>query len=150
MHGIQSKHCWHFASNGSEMYKLSLEPNMTMMTHEPLSAVAVHADPTTGPARPICSPPITPLSFVVVCLLPDGKKKMPVFFVGHVLHAEPAKMWRIRCMRRHRFGQFVFPTHDDIDTYCHDEIVRVLSIPKIIRGIHHFPDDFSDYASAMR
>jgi hypothetical protein len=84
--------------------------------------------------------------FVLLRLVSEGRKKSrPIFYVGLVISAAGPKMWRIKCMRRHGDSdrQFVFPDEHDIDTYLEDEIVTVLSSPKIVRNIHYFSDDFS-------
>jgi hypothetical protein len=97
---------------------------------------------------------IIPERFVVVRIIPQGKKKVfPVYFVGFVICVEPGRLWRIKCMRRHRYrlNDFVFPEKEDSDLYTSDEVVKVLSEPKILRNnVHHFSDELSPFLSGLR
>jgi hypothetical protein len=98
--------------------------------------------------------PISLNSFVVLHLWPTLKKTAsPVFYVGQVVSEEPARMWRIKCMRRYRraVNQFIFPDQDDIDTYSYDEVVKVLSVQQIVRSVYHFQEDeLMEYSFSMR
>jgi hypothetical protein len=61
-------------------------------------------------------------------------------------------MQTVQYMRRHRSSsnQFVFPIIPDIHAYSLNDIVRILGQPKIVRDIHNFPDDVSEYLSHLR
>jgi hypothetical protein len=97
---------------------------------------------------------ITPDSFVIVQIIPQGKKKVsPVHYVGNVICAEKGGFWCILFMRRHgcELNQFIFPEKEDTELYCIDEIVKVLCTPKVLRNnVHNFPDDLSFYRTTLR
>jgi hypothetical protein len=45
---------------------------------------------------------------------------------------------------------FIFPHEEDISIYLHEEIVCVLTQPKVSRGVHYFSEDFMPYANGLR
>jgi hypothetical protein len=97
--------------------------------------------------------PIKEGDFVVLRLEPKGRKKFSaVYYVGHVVCSSGQKMWRINCMRRHgdSYNEYIFPDAPDSDIYFTDEIVHILSSPKLSRSVHIFPDNLSVYHSGLR
>jgi hypothetical protein len=69
-----------------------------------------------------------------------------------VLSKSGIDLYRIQCLRRHgdSLNEFIYPNQEDIDIYSVSHIVRVLSRPKVVRGVYYFPDDFSDVISGLR
>jgi hypothetical protein len=91
--------------------------------------------------------------FVILQLIPEGRRKQkPLFYVGHIICSSGPRMWKVQCMRRYgdAINQFVFPDKEDCEIYLHDEIVKVLSSPKVAHSVYHFVDDFTPYSSSLR
>jgi hypothetical protein len=90
--------------------------------------------------------------YVLLQCVPEKKKQQPVHFVGSVVEMKEREMWRIRCMRRQRLSinDFFFPTVPDENDYPLEDVVRVLSLPKIVRGVYSFADDLSSFSAALR
>ena len=78
--------------------------------------------------------------------------QQPVYFVGIVVEMKEGKMWRIRCMRRLRLSmkEFFFPTVPDENDFPLEDAVRMLSLPKRVRGVYNFADDLSSFGAALR
>jgi hypothetical protein len=92
-------------------------------------------------------------SYVVLKLLPHGKKKVhPVYYIGSVICADGVG-WKIQCMRRKQGASnaFLYPPQEDIDTYNKDTIVKVLKAPKVARNVYYFhSDDICAFEGALR
>ncbi len=88
-----------------------------------------------------------------------GQKTNFAYYVGHAMQWMNVSLddgisgWRMKCMRRYRssVNEFVFPCVDDISTYSLDDIIEVLSPPKVDdRGVHHFRNDLLPYVPHLR
>jgi hypothetical protein len=96
--------------------------------------------------------PIEADAYVVIKLLPKGKRTAhPVFYIGSVVCQEKDR-WKLQCMLRHKSSMncFVYPVHEDIDIYPESDIIKVLKTPKVVKTVHHFSDDLSEFSHAMR
>jgi hypothetical protein len=74
------------------------------------------------------------------------KGTMYAYYVGSVMSPVDDYKFQVQCMRRHgslSHADFVFPSADDTSIFSRDDILTILSEPKITRGMHHFSDDFS-------
>jgi hypothetical protein len=95
----------------------------------------------------------------VVQLNPEGKRKKvtPAFYVGVIVEwKDDQGGWLIRCMRRVSAfctHQFCYPDLDDVCLYSPLDIMKRLSIPKIVgrREVYHFDvTQLTDYVHALR
>jgi hypothetical protein len=80
--------------------------------------------------------------FHVVQVIADTRLNTAIYYVGHIISKEP-KGYSIQCLRRYNTyasstNQFINPTEDDICLYQNEDIVQLLSHPKIVRGVHQF------------
>jgi hypothetical protein len=90
------------------------------------------------------------LAILIVVQMPitsrSVKGTMYAYYVGSVMSPVDDYKFQVQCMRRHgslSHADFVFPSADDISIFSRDDILTILSEPKITRGMHHFSDDFS-------
>jgi hypothetical protein len=88
---------------------------------------------------------------LLIKLIPLGRNKTPVFYVGIVLQ----KMddgWKIQCLRKQdrRLMGFIYPTSEDVAVYSDKDVCKVLQTPKIVRSVHYFADDLSEYINHLR
>ena len=53
----------------------------------------------------------------------------------------------VKCFRRltTSLNKFVYPERDDFTDVRSQDIVHILQIPKIVRDIHYFSDDLSNF-----
>jgi hypothetical protein len=89
--------------------------------------------------------------FVVVKLVPKGKKIKPAYYVGYVSNVV-GENYTIQCLRRYSSSscrEFIFPGQDDISIYDIRDIVAVLLKPKCSRGIHYFSDELLETLSGL-
>jgi hypothetical protein len=81
--------------------------------------------------------------FHVVRVIADSRLCTPIYYVGRIMAKEP-KGYSIQCLRRYNtqsLNLFIYPPEDDICLYLNTDIIKLLTLPKIVRGVHHFPAD---------
>jgi hypothetical protein len=84
------------------------------------------------------------------------KLAAPVYYIGSVIRTGqlkgPEVSWEIQCMRRHEYSlcKFVYPQVLDVSSFYESDIIKVLQQPKVVHLIHHFSDDFTEYAYGLR
>jgi len=96
--------------------------------------------------------PLTPDSYVVVRVRKTTlKKESCIFHVGYVMEKEGNDKWRIKLMRRHGFSynKFVFTEEEEILLFSVCDVLQILSSPKLVRLVHHFPGDFGQYETTL-
>jgi hypothetical protein len=91
--------------------------------------------------------------FVLLKMIAQTRKvEVTYYYVGRVLSRTASEV-TIQCMRRHNLSlnQFTYPSEDDINVYSGQDLVKRLSLPKIVRGVHHFPcDELALFTKTLR
>jgi hypothetical protein len=114
------------------------------------SNTQINQHPVMPELVPVCSG-----DFVVIKMIPEGKRKVQsVYFVACLLSEEADKTWNVRCMRRYRstsLTQFIYPVQNDIGIYHENDFLVNLGTPsKVIRNVHHFDADMSAFVVGLR
>jgi hypothetical protein len=115
----------------------------------PALAKASHKEAATYDVGNVNVDPMTIFvnNYVLLRVHPARKNSKPTFFVGYVVSAEPARMWRIQSMQRHGSAMNKFTFEEDVELYCSDEIVKVLgSDPHVSgNGVYTFKMTFRSF-----
>lgn len=85
-------------------------------------------------------------NFVLVRMASVKARGDQVHFVGVVIEIQIPD-YAIKCMRRHGLAglKFKFPVNDDVAYYSQHDIVVVLDLPKVVRGVYQFSDDLTSF-----
>ncbi len=139
----------------------NLEPvePVARITSKPSSSAANAISPTTAsdpchlPAAPhhsfFSSLPMAG-DYVVVCVSPTHKGGHVAYFVGSIME-ENCDGWRVQLLRRNYCTfTFYFPAADEIYMYSTEQIVRILTPPKVGRCHTFCADELRQFEEHLR